>query len=391
MTRKLHLATRKSVHFLVLIVATGLASQIAYAQTEAVLYSFKNEPTDGQIPQTGVIRDGAGSLYGTTFYGGPSNLGIIFKISKRSRTVLHSFTGQTDGGHPNGLVLDNQGNLYGTAEVGGAHTCGIAFKLDRTRKFRVLYAFQGGQDGCVPVGLMRDAQGNFYGTTVSGGPTNVGTVFRIDATGKETVLYAFTGGTLGAADGAFPFAGVIRDASGNLYGTTNGGGPDNFGTVYKIDAANKETVLHAFTGGSLDGEFPYGVLAEDSVGNLYGTTDVGGTASSGTIFKIDPAGAESILFNFTQVSQGGTPQSSLVLDAAGNLYGNTQLSGTYDWGVVFKFNLATNTETVLHYFGNGKDGRAPLGMLTLDSSGRIYGTTQQGGGVDYGTVYEIIP
>ena len=149
-------------------------------------------------------------------------------------------------------------------------------------------------------------------------------------------------------------------------------------------------MLHAFTGGNLDGKYPYGVLAEDSARNLYGTTDIGGTANSGTIFKIDSAGTESILFNFTQVSQGGSPQSSVVLDSAGNLYSNTQLSGTYDWGVVFKFNLATNTETVLHYFGKGQDGRAPIGILTLDSSGHIYGTTQQGGADDYGTVYEIV-
>jgi uncharacterized repeat protein (TIGR03803 family) len=391
MARLPHFTTRRSLHLLTLIIAVGVTSQIVHAQTEAVLYSFKIGPTDGQFPDTGVVRDARGNLYGTTYYGGPSNDGIIFKISKRSRTVLHSFTGQTDGGHPNGLVLDNQGNLYGTAQIEGAHTCGIAFKLDRTRKFRVLYAFQGGQDGCVPVGLMRDSQGNLYGTTELGGPANVGTVFKIDATGKETVLYAFTGGAVGAADGASPLAGVIRDAAGNLYGTTYGGGPDNFGTVYKVDTANKETILHAFTSGSLDGDSPYGVLAEDSAGNLYGTTDGGGTASSGTIFKVDNAGAESILFSFTQQSQGGSPQSSLVLDSAGNLYGNTQLSGTYDWGVVFKFNLATNTETVLHYFGNGKDGRAPLGILTLDSSGRIYGTTQQGGAEDYGTVYEIVP
>jgi uncharacterized repeat protein (TIGR03803 family) len=346
----------------------------------------------GSSPYAGVIRDTKGNLYGTTAYGGAFNHGTVFKISKHLRTLLHSFTGKTDGATPSSLVEDAAGNLYGTAQGYGAGGCGTVFKLDRTGKLTVLHAFtRGSSDGCLPLTLIRDAQGNLYGTTEYGGPANVGTVFKVDATGKETVLYSFTGGFVGSKDGGFPDGGVIRDAAGNLYGATVAGGPDNFGTVYKVDAAGNETVLHAFTGANIDGEYPQGALAQDSAGNLYGTTQIGGTANGGTIFKVDPAGNESVLFSFTQQAQGADPQSSLVRDAAGNLYGNTGLSGAHDWGVVFKFDPATGAETVLHNFGNGFDGRAPIGALTLDSAGHIYGATQQGGSADAGTVFVIVP
>jgi uncharacterized repeat protein (TIGR03803 family) len=376
----------------VLLAAAVLVPHSAQAQTENQLYSFKNGPTDGQTPYAGVIRDAKGNLYGTTAYGGTFNHGTVFKVSKHVRTLLHSFRGQPDGATPlAGVVRDGAGNLYGTTQSYGSSNCGTVFKLDRTGKLTVLHAFTDSPDGCVPNGLIRDQNGNLYGTTVFGGPANVGTVFKVDVAGKESVLYGFTGGVLGGKDGASPVAGVIRDAAGNLYGTTVGGGPDNFGTVYKVDAAGNETVLHAFTGADIDGETPYGALARDSAGNLYGTTQIGGTANGGTIFKVDPAGNESVLFSFTQQAQGAYPQSSLVLDAAGNLYGNTVLSGTYDEGVVFKFDPATSTETVLHNFGSGHDGRVPIGALTLDSAGHIYGATQLGGRANAGTVFVIVP
>jgi uncharacterized repeat protein (TIGR03803 family) len=390
---RLHLSPRAAfvTALLVMSAAAFLAPQSAQAQTENQLYSFKNGPTDGQLPYAGVIRDSKGNLYGTTAYGGAFNHGTVFKISKRVRTMLHSFNGKTEGGFPVGLALDAAGNLYGTTQAYGSSNCGTVFKLDRRGKLTVLHAFTDSSDGCVPNSLIRDQNGNLYGTTVFGGPANAGTVFKVDATGKETVLYSFTGGVVGGKDGGFPDAGVIRDAAGILYGTTAGGGPDNFGTVYKVDAAGTETVLHAFTGANIDGETPYGALARDEAGNLYGTTQVGGTANGGTIFKVEPSGNESVLFSFTQQAQGADPQSSLVRDAAGNLYGNTGLAGAYDEGVVFKFDPATGVETVLHNFGNGYDGKAPIGTLTLDSAGHIYGATQQGGRANAGTVFVIVP
>jgi uncharacterized repeat protein (TIGR03803 family) len=376
---------------LAILLAAVLAPRSAQAQTENQLYWFKNGPKDGQLPYAGVIRDSNGGLYGTTAYGGAFNHGAIFKISNHVRTLLYNFTGKTDGSFPVGLVSDSAGNLYGTAQAYGSFNCGTVFKLDRRLKLTVLHAFTDGSDGCVPNSLIRDQSGNLYSTTLYGGPANSGTVFKVDATGKESVLYSFTGGVLGGKDGASPVAGVIRDSAGNLYGTTEGGGPDNFGTVYKVDAAGNETVLHTFTGANIDGEFPQGALARDSAGNLYGTTQIGGTANAGTIFKVDPAGNESVLFSFTQQAQGADPESGLVIDSAGNLYGNTALAGTYSGGVAFKFDPATTTETVLHEFGNGFDGRAPIGDLTLDSAGHVYGATQQGGKANAGTVFVIVP
>jgi uncharacterized repeat protein (TIGR03803 family) len=391
------LTWRRAIALAVLL-ATFLAPQSAQAQTEDQLYWFRNGPTDGQLPFAGVIRDPRGNLYGTTGYGGTFNLGTVYKISKHVRTLLHSFNGKTDGATPPSLVQDTAGNLYGTAQAYGPSYCGTVFKLDRRGKLTVLHTFTGPPDGCTPIRLIRDAQGNLYGTTEYGGnfggacgALGCGTVFKVDTTGKETVLYSFTGGAIGGKDGASPLGGLIRDAAGNLYGTTYGGGPDNFGTVYKLDPAGNETVLHAFTGANIDGEYPQGALAQDSAGNLYGTTQIGGTGNSGTIFKVDPAGNESVLFSFTQQAQGADPQSSLVRDSAGNLYGSTGVSGTYDAGVVFKFDPATGTETVLHNFGKGFDGQAPIGALTLDSAGNIYGATELGGRANAGTVFAIIP
>jgi uncharacterized repeat protein (TIGR03803 family) len=195
-------------------------------------------------------------------------------------TVLHRFTGN-DGSFPEaGLVRDAAGNLYGTTLNGGDQNCsggcGSVFKLDKTSKETILYSFTGGSDGEYPnAGLVRDEAGNLYGTTVAGGVsgtgcpeyTTCGVVFKLDTTGKETVLYTFTGG----ADGGTSYARLVRDSAGNLYGTTAGGGAFASGVVFKLDATGHETVLHTFTGGA-DGGLPYAGLVRDSAGNLYGAT-----------------------------------------------------------------------------------------------------------------------
>jgi uncharacterized repeat protein (TIGR03803 family) len=196
-----------------------------------------------------------------------------------------------------------------------------------------LYSFLGGTDGCGPESdLIRDAEGNLYGTTTGFG-TSAGTVFRVDPTGVETVLYLFLGG----ADGASPYAGLVRDAAGNLYGTTmTGSGSAAYGTVFKVDAMGKETVLHAFAGPP-DGAYPMAELVLDGVGNLYGTTTQGGSGfpKNGIVFKIDPAGTETVLHSFNG-ADGATPVSGLLLDAAGSLYGTTRDGGALGFGTVFK-------------------------------------------------------
>ena len=277
------------------LVMAILAAQSAQAQTYTVLYSFTGG-TDGKDPAARVIQDAEGNLYGTTFGGGTSGKGTVFKLSITGKeTVLHSFTGGTDGGSPDaGVIRDGNGNLYGTTVEGGASNAGTVFKLSITGKETVLHSFTGGADGAYPTGgVIRDGSGNIYGTAFLGGASGNGTVFKLSTTGVETVLYSFTGG----ADGAQPVAGVIRDAKGNLYGTTQAGGdltcgaPYGCGTVFKLDTTRKETVVYSFTGA--DGDRPTAGLFMDGSYNLYGTTYVGGdlnclSGGCGTVFKIAP-------------------------------------------------------------------------------------------------------
>ena len=232
------------------------------------------------------------------------------------------------------MIRDSAGNLYGTTSSGGAADFGVVYKIDTTGHETVLYSFTGGADGGHPLaGVIRDSAGNLYGTTETAGASDpgYGVVYKIDATGQETVLYSFIGG----ADGAYPVAGVIRDSAGNLYGTTESGGAADFGVVYKIDTTGHETVLYSFTGGA-DGGIPVAGVIRDSAGNLYGTTQSGGTSSAGVVYRIDTTGHETVLYSFTGGEDGGNPLSGVVVDPTGNLYGTTYSGGTHNEGVVFK-------------------------------------------------------
>jgi uncharacterized repeat protein (TIGR03803 family) len=315
--------------------------------------------------------------------------------------TLYSFSGGTDGGDPQaGLVLDAQGNLYGTTEKGGAHGVGTVFKLDTTGKQSVLYSFTGtGGDGAYPfAGLVMDAASDLYGTTYSGGAHNYGTVFKVDAAGSETVLYSFTDA---GGDGAYPVAGLVMDSASNLYGVTPSGGTHGAGTVFKLDAAGNETVLYSFTGTGDDGLFPLAGLVMDSLGNLYSTTTNGGAYGYGTVFDVDTAGDETVLhsFDFTPLagsSDGSYPDAGLVMDAQGNMYGTTdkggiQVGGDQGQGTVFKVDTA-GKETVLYRFtgyAKGGDGFHPLAGLAMDAQGNLYGTTSLGGAKGQGTVFKL--
>jgi uncharacterized repeat protein (TIGR03803 family) len=217
-------------------------------------------------------------------------------------------------------------------------------------------------------------------------------VFKVDGTGHETVLYRFTGDP---ADGRNPCAGVIRDPSGNLYGTTCYGGAHlNNGTVFKLDSSGHETVLHSFTGGA-DGGVPKASLARDAAGNLFGTTYYGGSGACndsngvgcGVVFKLDPNGKQTVLYDFTGGKDGAHPLGSLLLDRAGNLYGTTFLGGSRSAGVVFRLN-PSGKETVLHDFA-GQDGADPAGVFIDDTRGNLYGTTFYGGHGFAGTVFKL--
>ncbi len=369
------------------VAGAGVVFKLDRKGDETVLYSFTGG-ADGGYPTAGVIQDWAGNLYGTTNGGGAAGAGVVFKLDRKgNESVLYSFTGGTDGGYfLAGLIQDWAGDLYGTTAYGGAAGAGVVFKLDRKGNESVLYSFTGGADGGPSyASLIQDWAGNLYGTTAFGGGPGAGVLFKLDPAGDETVLYSFPG-----SDGSGPGSGVIQDSVGNLYGTTNGGGPANAGVVYKLDATGHETLLYSFTGGA-DGANPHAVIM-DSADNLYGTTSGGGAAGAGVVYKLDRTGQETVLYNFTGGADGGDSEAGLIFDSAGNLYGTTNGGGVAGAGVVFKLDT-TGHETVLYSFTGGADGGQVLSGVVRDSAGNLYGTTVSGGGVPHygGVVYKLDP
>ena len=311
--------------------------------------------------------------------------------------VLHSFTGGADGLLPvGGLVEDAKGNLYGTTENGGTSDYGVVFELTSTGVEKILYTF-GWTNGALPeASLVRDSKGNLYGTTFSGGTKGWGTVFELSPSGSYTVQYKFTGG----ADGGSPHAALVRDSKGNLYGTTFYGGTKpgtkGFGTVFEVAPDGTEKTLYAFKSGG-DGAYPDAGLVRDAKGNLYGTTQTGGTFGRGTVFEVSAAGVEKVLYSFTGGTDGWGSVAGLVRDTLGDLYGTTLYGGGsgcrplgYGCGAVFEI-PTTGQETTLYTFSGGVDGGNPSASLVRDKKGNLYGTTSVGGTNELGTVFEVIP
>jgi uncharacterized repeat protein (TIGR03803 family) len=389
----------------------AIAPLPANAQTFKTLYSFTGQK-DGGFPDGPFALDAQGDLYGVAGFSqnglGP---GTVFKLSQAGKlTVLHSFGGRSDGDGDlpgSGVIRDAAGNLYGTTVGGGKDNWGAVFKVDVSGKEAVLYSFTGGEDGHFPdAGLVRDGAGNLYGTT-SGGAVclECGTVFKVGPTGKQTVIHRFKG----PPDASHVLTGnLVLDASGNLYGASYYGGLTSgcadttwgCGTVFELSPNGKggwsETVLYKFKGGT-DGAYPYSGLVRDASGNFYGTTAGGGNSSCdglgcGTLFKLDSTGRETVLYRFTGGSDGEIPGEQLALDAHGNLYGTAERAGNSacmdGCGTAFELDTAGKL-TVLHAF-DGKDGAYP-GTLLLDSAGNLYGATFQGGTYNWGTVFEITP
>lgn len=271
--------------------------------------------------------------------------------------------------------------------------------LAQAQTFTTLYNFTGGSDGGNPVaGVIQGNVGDLYGTAAGGGDFNCdpqngcGVVYKLDAAGRETVLHTFSG-----SDGAYPVTPVTRDEAGNMYGTTDGGGSSSgcgsygCGTVFKIDSAGNETVLYSFTGG-LDGCFPDQGVIRDKAGNLYGTTAAFSCSGSGTIFKVDSAGKFTLLHSFAGApSDGARPQlGHLAMDKYGNLYGVTSYGGANDYGVLFKLSK-NGVLLVLHSFaGDASDGCGPLGSVVRDEAGSLYGTTSSFNcSTNYGTIWKV--
>jgi len=389
----------------------------ADAASSKVRYRFQGG-SDGVLPWSALIADGAGNMYGTTVYGGQTGCyglqgcGTVFKLAPDgTETVLHAFS-FSDGALPNGALLaDRAGNLFGTTFIDGAGVVGTVFKLAPDGTFTVLHAFQRGSDGAYPSGaLIADGAGNLFGTTQQGGGSQYcslgcGTVFKLAPDGTETVLYAFRAGS----DGWAPESDLIADASGNLYGTTTsgGGGDCDFGcgTVFKVAPDGNETVLHAFQDGS-DGANPDDALIADAAGNLYGTTAAGGGGScagftgGGTVFKIAPDGTESVLYAFQGGNDGCGPLAGLIADKAGNFYGTTYYggdSGLHGSGCGTVFQLAPDgTETVVYAFkkftkfNRCMNGGLPTSTLLKGHNGLLCGTATSGGSsTDDGIVFSV--
>ncbi len=343
------------------------------AQTEQKLYDFCSQPgcTDGAFPNGGLVMDKKGNLFGTTASGGAHNEGTVFKISASGvESVLYSFCSQascTDGANPfDGLIIDKAGNLYGTTNIGGAHGQGTVFKFNGAG-MSVLYSFcavSGCADGANPyAGVIMDKAGILYGTTLGGGSLNNGTVFQLSpASGSETVLHTF----LNTPDFATPYGGVVMDAKGNLYGTTWFGGANGTGGVYEVGVDQSETRLYdkwcAFPC-TQDGDSSTAALILNK-GNLYGTSTLGGASAHGSVFQINiRKKKETMLHSFAGVdgADGAVPWAGLIRDKVGNFYGTTTAGGVGDCtgglqgGCGTVFKLsAAGTETILHTFANDR-------------------------------------
>lgn len=373
--------------FSVLLLA---AAQPALAQTQSVLYNFTNTP-DGGYPQSNLVLDAAGNMYGTTLFGGVHGRGSVFKVTPTgTETVLYSFTGGADGNVPvAGLVLDKRtGNLYGTTLYGGASANGTVFQVTPSGTETVLYSFKGGIDGFNPYSALVRVGTTIYGTTNSGGLYGYGTVFKLTAAGKETVLHSFNSAAP-TLDGAYPYAGLVLK-NGKLYGTTRYGGAFNLGTVFSITPTGVETVLYSFKGGATDGAYTYAGVLFDTSGNLYGTNYSGGTDNAGTVFKLTPGGVESVLHSFVRNGLDGINPYASLIPYKGNFYGTTlQGGGTANIGTVFKITPA-GAETVLYRFTGGTDGGYPYASLVLGTMKTLYSTTYQGGASNKGTVFKLV-
>jgi uncharacterized repeat protein (TIGR03803 family) len=315
--------------------------------TEKVLYNFNN----GDTSNGSLVLDGAGDLYGTTYYGG-IGCGTVFELMPGSGgswmpQVLRSFTCSPDGQFPaGGVILDAIGNVYGTTNFGGTSNYGIVYKLKHGTNGnwaeKILHSFSLSSDGVRPLGsLIFDPAGNLYGTTDEGGPGS-GTVYEVEKSGAEKVLYIFQDGL----DGAYPFSGLTFDAAGNLYGTTNAGGSIMNGAVFEMTRSGSEwteTPLYTFPNGANEGAEPRGPVILDSAGNVYGETLTGiGTTSHGSVFELTPSTGggywtEIELVSFSTTDSGAGPQGGLIFDSAGNLYGTAEGGGPGGGGIVFEF------------------------------------------------------
>jgi uncharacterized repeat protein (TIGR03803 family) len=399
----------------------------APAQTLTVLHTFTGG-ADGSTPGTNLVMDSRGNIYGTT-QSNPLGFGEVFELVKHGSSwvlyTLYVFAGG-DGSNPSVLMMGSDGSLYGTNSGGGHGEYGTVYKLTPPAtacksascrwSYTKLYDFTGQSDGGNPFGQLVERNGNLYGTTLYGGEYpngcetghGCGTVYELSPSQggwTETVLYSFRT----SPDAWWPYAGVIFDPAGNLYGTTYAGGTHNDGAVFELSPSGSgwtETILHSFGAFGGDGRFPFSSLLRDGGGNLYGVTNMGGAFNSGTVFSLAPSNGEwteNVLYSFDYIYGDGNPTfGGLIMDASGNLYGTSPGQGGLPstqqyFGNVFMMTPSNGGWNYinLHTFACGADGGDPFSTPIMDSNGNLYGTASIGGEGcfenGYGTVWELTP
>lgn len=401
--KKLSLSNVASVVFIFCLAA----AIVSPAQTTfTTLASF--DSTNGANPTfpMSLVQGTDGNFYGTTEQGGAtSSHGTVFKLTP-SLITLYSFCAQsgcTDGSYPlGGLVQATSGSLYGTTEEGGANgNYGTVFKISSAGALTTLYSFcaqSGCTDGSYPLaGLVQGTDSNLYGTTMGGGANGAGTVFKLTSAGVLTTLYSFCAQS-GCTDGSQPYAGLIQATNGNFYGTTEGGGANDSGTVFEITSAGGLTTLYSFCAQTLctDGASPLAGLVQGTNGNLYGTTMGGGANNGhGTVFEITTSGTLTTLYSFcaqTSCADGASPLAKLIQATDGNFYGTTSAGGNSNacingCGTLYKIATAGQLTTLQNF--NLTNGYDPSGGLMQATNGIFYGTTYQGGTDLYGTVFSL--
>jgi len=389
---------RITIVLLVLISQCGPAN----GQTLATLYQFGGVAGDGQLPAAALVQGSDGNFYGTTVEGGTNSVGTVFRISAAgSLSTLYQFGAlPTDGTYPSGgLVQGSDGNFYGTTLSGGTNGDGTVFRISAAGSLTTLYQFGAlPTDGAgLQAGLVQGSDGFFYGTTQQGGTNGIGTVFRISPAGSFQTLYTFDHIPPGGFD---PFAGLVQGSDGNLYGATFFGGTNQYvpnqnsylgGAMYRISPTGAYSTVCSFGATANSGSNPQGGLVQGSDGNFYGMTTQGGlTNDGGVVFQASAAGALTTLYVFGGLpTDGRDPVAALVQGCDGWFYGTTPGGGTNGDGTVFRINAAGSLTTLYQFTGNATNGTSPYAALLQGSDGAFYGTTQYGGTNGGGTVFQF--
>jgi uncharacterized repeat protein (TIGR03803 family) len=370
------------------------------------LWSFAGleAPPFTSSPLAALVLGSDGAFYGTTGNGGAKSRGTVFRVTEAgASTLLYSFGTTTgDGSTPKApLIEGTDGNFYGTTSVGGDSDKGVAFMISPTGTYNRLHSFgaPGNHDGANPNGLVEGSDGNFYATTNLGGTNNLGAIVQITPAGVATVVYSF--GTNGNTDGSFPQAALVQGSTDQIfYGTTTYGGTNSKGTVFSFTLGGVETVLYSFgSDNDRDGAVPNAVLFQGNDGNYYGTTYIGGPYNRGTVFSVTPQGNETQLYAF--MGDGGVggsidgayPLNGVIQGSNGDFFGTTNNGGAFNVGTVFRL-VPGGAESLVYSFNGAavlagsQDGAYPEGVVQA-SNDALYGVAYEGGANFQGTVFEI--